>query len=290
MLICYTEHNFRAKNMRIVEKANEIIGSYEAQGFKLTLRQLYYQFVAQDLLQNNQKSYDNLGGIVKKAREAGLISLDAIEDRTRWLRNKSHWNNPQQILNAAIKSYEVDKWENQLYRPEVWIEKDALVGVIERVCEELDVPYFSCRGFGSLSELWRAGQRFKRYIEGGQRPLVIHLGDHDPSGIDMTRDNAKRLSLFAENTIQIQRIALNHEQVEEYSPPPNQAKKTDSRARGYIEKYGASSWELDALDPSVIVGLVRDAIDSVRDQSLWQEAEQREKDGRVQLEKLVGYL
>lgn len=290
MLICYTQHRFRARALAIIEKANEIIAAYEGQGFTLTLRQLYYQFVSRSILSNSQNSYDRLGDIVSKARKAGLMSWKAIEDRTRWVRCHNHWDSPQSILDSAIRTYAIDRWANQKWRPEVWIEKDALIGVIQGVCEELDVPYFSCRGFGSDSELWQAGQRFQKYLDDDQMPQVIHLGDHDPSGIDMTRDNAERLLLFAGFSVPVLRIALNYDQVEEYNPPPNPAKETDSRARGYIEKYGSSSWELDALEPSVIAALVREKIDSLRDEGLWNEAEAQEQAGRKKLEELRGFI
>ena len=98
---------------------------------------------------------------------------------------------------------------------------------------------------------------------------MIHLGDHDPSGIDMTRDIGDRLALFdAETTVR--RIALNMNQVEAYSPPPNPAKLTDARANGYITRYGNQSWELDALDPTTLDALITSTIDEFRDPEQWE--------------------
>ena len=123
---------------------------------------------------------------------------DAIVDRTRNVRTNSHWTTPKSILQSAAHSYLEDRWENQAWRPEVWIEKDALVGVISGICEEYDVPYFSCRGYTSQSAMWQAGHgRLRRNNQDGQTTLIIHLADHDPSGIDMTRDVDDRLTLFA---------------------------------------------------------------------------------------------
>jgi hypothetical protein len=163
-----------------------------------------------------------------------------------------------------------------------WVEKDALVGVISNVCNRLDVPYFACRGYTSQSEMWAAAQRLMRYRELGQTPVILHLGDHDPSGIDMTRDIIDRLELFS-GGIEVERLALNWDQIEEHNPPPNPAKLTDSRAEAYVAQYGLESWELDALDPATIAGLVEDAVTRFRDDELWAEALKEEQTGLRQL-------
>jgi hypothetical protein len=274
--IAYIEKKFSPASIRVIEQANEIIEIYAAQGFDLTLRQLYYQFVSRDLIPNRDSEYKRLGAIVSDARLAGLIDWEAIVDRTRNLRQNSHWREPGDIISSAAYSYAIDKWEDQDYRPEVWIEKDALVGVIEDVCERLDVPYFSCRGYTSQSEMWVAAQRLEGYTLGDQIPIIFHLGDHDPSGQDMTRDIFERLDLFMGGT-KVERLALNYDQILRYNPPPNPTKLTDSRATGYINRYGRSSWELDALEPAAIANLIEQAVLSVRDEEKWAAALAREQ-------------
>ena len=160
------------------------IAEYAAQGYDLTLRQLYYQFVSRDLLPNRQSEYKRLGDIINDARLAGLVDWEAIVDRTRNIRALSHWSDPASIVKAAANSFAVDKWADQPKRVEVWIEKDALVGVFEPVCEELDVPLFSCRGYTSQSEVWGAAQRLEKYLMADQEVVILHIGDHDPSGLD----------------------------------------------------------------------------------------------------------
>lgn len=279
--IFYIDKNFRPKSLELIETANEIIVEYQEQGFCLTLRQLYYQFVARDIIPNTQRSYDNLGSLINNARLAGLVDWEAIEDRTRNVQKNSHWDSASGIIRSCEECFAFDKWAEQKYRPEVWIEKDALTGIIEGVCTELDVPYFACRGYNSQSEQWRAGMRFARAISAGQTPIVLHLGDHDPSGIDMTRDNKDRLGILAEEEIGVKRLALNYKQVERYNPPPNPTKLTDSRASGYVRKYGTSSWELDALEPAVISELVRKAILELRDDDIWAESVGREDEVKL---------
>ena len=283
----YIEKKFSSGSLAIIERANEIIEEYQAQGFSLTLRQLYYQFVARALIANKQTEYKRLGSIVNDARLAGLIDWDAIEDRTRNLQDLAHWETPEEILAGCASQYRVDMWAGQKYRPEVWIEKEALIGVIEGVCQELDVPFFACRGYTSQSEQWRAGNRARRSRNIGQRPVILHFGDHDPSGIDMTRDNKDRLGIFApSSTLEVRRLALNMAQVEQYGPPPNPAKMSDSRFEGYAREYGDESWELDALEPQVIADLIRTEVNGMINRRAWNAraklmAEQKELLGRL---------
>ncbi len=267
--ICYVPKVFRASSMDIIDQANAIIEDYAAQGFDLTLRQLYYQFVARDLIPNRDSEYKRIGSIINDARLAGLIDWDAILDRTRELKKNTHWRSPESIIEAVMMSYQRDHWEGQPYRPEVWIEKDALIGVITPICQELDVPRFSCRGYTSQSEMWVGGRRMGAWVkDNGQTPVVLHLGDHDPSGIDMTRDITDRLTMFS-GGVAVKRLALNMDQVDEYRPPPNPAKMTDSRFIGYTEIYGNESWELDALEPQVMADLIEHAILALRDDSVY---------------------
>lgn len=253
---CYKEINFRRESLRLIERVNRIIEEYQAKGYSLTLRQVYYQLVASDVIPNNERSYKNLGNLISDGRMGGLIDWDAIEDRTRNLRQNSHWSSPGSIIRSAAYSFAYDKWSDQEYQVEVWVEKDALVGVVGQVCGRLDVPFFSCRGYVSQSEMWTAA---KRLIEKRNKKVIIHLGDHDPSGKDMSRDIVDRLNGFGVYP-EFRRIALNMDQIEHYAPPPNPTKLTDSRATGYISEFGHECWELDALKPEVIDQLIHDTV------------------------------
>jgi len=311
--IAYEDKRFSAGSLETIAQANEILEEYEKLGYDLTLRQLYYQFVARDLIPNTERSYKRLGSIVNDARMAGYIDWDLLVDRTRNVRSVPHWDDPADIIEATARSFKVDRWDKQNDYVEVWIEKDALVGVIAGISTRLDVPYFACRGYNSQSEQWRAAQRLLQRVIDGKNVTIIHLGDHDPSGIDMTRDNDDRLKLFVRQdylrhkvgelehwdtlsdanqdatlrqwlrempTVEVRRIALNMDQINQYNPPPNPAKMSDSRAHGYVEEYGYESWELDALPPDVLENLVRDNVESLIDVPAWDAEEQREHDGQ----------
>jgi len=267
--IAYKDHRFGAKALATIQQANDIIEEYAAQGFDLTLRQLYYQFVARAFIPNLDREYTKLGSIINDARLAGLVDWNAIQDRTRGLKDLSHWSSPDDIIDSAARSYRRDLWARQTYRPEVWIEKDALTGVIAGVCYEYDVPYFSCRGYTSQSEMWVAARRLQKWARTGQLPIILHFGDHDPSGLDMTRDIDERLALFSGPIIEVRRLALNMDQVKLYNPPPNPAKITDTRFEDYAVQYGEESWELDSMEPRVLVALIRDQIEELRDEEQW---------------------
>lgn len=266
--LAYIDKTFTPGSLTVIDRANQICADYRRQGFDLTLRQLYYQFVARGLIANRDTEYKRLGNIINDARLTGLLDWDYIVDRTRNLRALAHWSTPGSVIDSAAYGYRTDRWANQPYYVEVWIEKDALVGVISKACNRLDVPFFSCRGYTSQSELWGAAQRLIRRKRDGHDPVIIHLGDHDPSGIDMTRDIGDRLALFGAAAT-VRRIALNMDQVTAYRPPPNPAKLTDARASGYITRYGRESWELDALDPATLDALISATIEEYRDAWQW---------------------
>jgi hypothetical protein len=279
----YQSFRFAASTLKLIETCNTVIREYQAQGFILTLRQLYYQMVSRDIIANKVTEYKRLGSIVNDARLAGLIDWSAIEDRGRNLSDNPHWETPSDIVETCARAFRIDKWADQKFRPEVWIEKDALAGVIEPTCQRLDIPYIACKGYMSQSEMWVAGCRMARHIRGGQTPIVFHLGDHDPSGKDMTRDIASRLEMFIGGRVKLDRLALNMDQVEQYTPPPNPAKQTDSRFAAYLEEFGDESWELDALEPTVLARLITEAVEGVRDNEAWEQAREQERLHRGQL-------
>lgn len=308
--VCYVRKKFGAETLETIRVANAIIGEYEKKGMPLTLRQLYYQFVARDVFPeerrfslggsgkwvrdpngtpNAEPNYTWLGEVISDGRLAGLISWTAIEDRGRNLQGYDTYSSPE----AAIKwlrenQYRTDLWADQPFRPEVWVEKRALEGVVGSICGELRVDFFAVGGYNSQSNAWRAGRRMASYIAKGQTPIVFHLGDHDPSGIDMTRDNQERLSLFCGTPVRVVRLGLNMPQVEQYRPPPNPAKVQDARFADYQAKYGDESWELDALDPEVIRDLIRDAVDRIRDEKRWDDALRLEVEDKMTLLDMAG--
>lgn len=280
----YAERNFQQKSLEIIQLANQIATAYQAKGYNLSLRQLYYQFIARDAFPNTEKSYKRLGAIINDARLAGLVSWEHIEDRGReaygvdWLGHEPL--SVDEAINKLQFRHNLDLWEGQDRRIEIWVEKQALEEVAEKAAASFRVGYFACKGYVSQSEMWAAGQRILEAIGEGQEPLILHLGDHDPSGIDMTRDIEERLSMFAGQDVEVRRLALNMDQITTLNPPPNPAKITDSRFAGYQAKYGTSSWELDAVSPDELVDIIKDEIRTELDRPLFDERLRAQEKGR----------
>ena len=289
-LIAYKPIPFREETLWVIDHAVAICELYESQGYQLTLRQLFYQFVSRDLISNTHRDYKRLGTIVNDARIAGMLDWNHISDRTRNLGSVATWDDPSSIIRASASQFKRDVWSvsGQLSRPEVWVEKDALVDVVSRASDPLFAPYFSCRGYVSQSEMWVAGRRMRQHILNGFEPVVFHMGDHDPSGIDMSRDIEDRLSTFAGHPIRVERITLDMAQIHQYSPPPNPAKLTDSRAKEYVKRFGTQSWELDALEPSVLAELItRHVTAEIDDPVAWQQVLDEDEDTRLRMQDMA---
>jgi len=270
----------KKERIQKLRHAIDIIEEYADQGYDLSVRQLYYQMVARNLIPNNKDEYRKIVDIVKMGRRAGYIDWDMIVDRGRSLDRSAHFNSASDIITMASKIFKLDRWEDQENRVYVMVEKDALSGVLGPVCEKLDVPFTAMKGYSSESHLYKIAREIRAYVEGGQRVYMLYLGDHDPSGLDMDRDIGDRIRLLGGlNDGEVNRLALTFEQIEELKPPPNYAKVTDSRAKDYISQYGESSWELDAIDPPYLAALVETHIRKHLDEDLY--------DARVELEKQI---
>ncbi|WP_025157260.1 hypothetical protein [Leifsonia aquatica] len=283
--IAYQDYNPKPETAALIRWADAVARDYKSRGLDLTLRQLYYQGVSQNLFPNSERSYKNLGNAITMGRLGGRFDWDLLEDRTRNAGNTAWFGREIPTIQSLIEKTRwqrtLDPWAGQERRIEVWVEKQALEQVAQRAAQEWRVPYLACKGYMSASEMWDAGyNRLGDYIAEGHSPLILHIGDHDPSGIDMTRDIEERLSLFAGGSVEVRRLALNWDQIEAYNPPPNPAKLSDSRAKGYIQEYGSSSWELDALRPELLIQILQDEIRGEVDQEMW-DARMAEEDAAI---------
>ena len=249
-----------------ISQINEIIEGYQEQGLRLTLRQLYYQLVTRNIVPNVERSYKNLSKLLTDARMAGLVDWEAIEDRIRQPVVPAEWENIEQLVEGALSAFRLPRWADQTSYAELWIEKDALAGVLEPLANEFHVTLMVNRGYSSASAMYDSAR--KRFAREGRRKekILLYLGDFDPSGEDMVRDIRDRLTtfLFGEE-IDVRKIALTKAQIEEYEPPPNPAKMSDPRAAKFVELNGDESFEVDALPPEVLAQIVRDAFESVVD-------------------------
>lgn len=289
----FETYNLRESSKKTLAFADQIIREYKSQhNLSLTLRQMHYVFVSRNLYENTQKNYKNLGNLITKGRRAGLIDWDGIHDEGRSARRVYGPQTPYGVLQGIQNKLIVDPWEDQETYLEVWIEKHGMAGTIKSVCNEHRVTYLTCGGYLSSSEAYAGGKRFADAAGRDKRCVLIHLGDHDPSGLDMTRDNGFRANEYGcfgmDANVEVHRIALNWDQIEEYSPPPNPAKMSDSRADEYVAEHGEESWELDALPPNIIRDILKAEIQDHIDYNAWDASFEREAELREPLSKLVG--
>lgn len=271
----YKTFNFRTDTLARIALCNKIVQEYQGQGLRLTLRQLYYQLVSRNVIPNTEKSYKSLGKTVSEGRLAGMIDWDAIEDRNREPVQWAEYENLEQLIESTKYRYRLPRWEGQRNYVELWVEKAALAGVLRPLASKYHVTLMVNRGYSSQSAMYESAQRFLEH--GGQKPILFYLGDHDPSGEDMVRDIYDRLVMFGVNRVEVRKLALTMEQVQEYQPPPNPAKMTDSRAPKYVEEHGSDSWEVDALNPVTLAQIIESAFKSVTDMAKMGKIIRREK-------------
>lgn len=256
----YKKVRFQKQSTLYLKLINTIIDQYQQVGLKLTLRQLYYQLVSHGAIDNKLSEYSKLSRLLTRARMGGYIDWDAIEDRVRRPIMHSEWKNITSLVESACNSFRLKRWIDQSHYVELWTEKDAIANILYPITDKFHITLMVNRGYSSVTAMYDSANR---YIKGegwdAKKCILLYLGDHDPSGLDMDRDIQKRLSEFDANII-YKRIGLTWEQIQEHEPPPNPTKIKDPRAESYIEEYGTECWEVDALPPDVLNRVVEDAI------------------------------
>jgi len=272
--------------MVFIDKINLILEEYMEQGYRLTLRQLYYQLVARGMIENKSTEYNRLGATLVMARMNGLTDWDSVEDRIRQP-DLLYWvTDIKDAVEDTVRHYRLDRQKGQENYIEIWTEKDAVSNILKRVTQHFHIRLMVNRGYSSCSAMKEAYERLHAVEYENQTPVIIYVGDHDPSGLDMVRDVKERLEEFGANPI-VDHTALTREQVEEIQPPPNPAKITDPRAKWYIAEQGSQSWELDALRPSLLEEIVRKKVEHYIDLDLFEKRLKRERDDKEYLREMV---
>jgi len=266
---------------------NSIIDEYASEGYRLTLRQLYYQLVSRIVIPNSPAEYGKLSNLLVSGRMAGVVDWNAIEDRVR-IPYMPFWTTGiPDALQTITDQYRLDRQEGQDNYIEVWCEKDALSGVLKRITSHYHVYLMVNRGYSSCTAMYDAAKRFQdRYESNGQNGYILYLGDHDPSGLDMIRDISTRLDEFGVE-VEVRHLALKTEQVQRYNPPPNPMKIKDPRAGWYIGKFGNTSWEVDALNPKTLHALIEEQMEELIDMELFNDVLAQEKKDIQKLKAVV---
>jgi hypothetical protein len=283
----------------VVAHIVSIVNEYKRLGYKLTLRQLHYQLVTKNWIVNHDTAYKKLGTILDDCRYGGIIDWDSIEDRGRVPYLPFSVDSVEEALQVIADAYKRDRQEGQNNVVELWTEKDALSGILKRSTEKYHVRLVVNKGYTSSSAIYGAYERVRGFITDGKRVTILYFGDHDPSGLDMVRDIKDRLVFmlskgiykFDEDDIEehliIKPIGLTKKQVDTYNLPPNPTKLTDTRSAGYIEKFGRTCWEVDALDPQTLTAIVETNIEGTIDMDAYEEMLDKEKADRKKIKKLI---
>ena len=263
-----------------------IVEDYAAQGYVLTLRQLYYQMVSRGHIPNGQNEYVKIGEIAKRARMAGLVDWEFIEDRTRKPRMGYAVDDVEDALNDTVNGYKLDRQKGQDFYIELWVEKDAISNVLWPKVSYYHNVLMVNRGYSSVTAMHDASLRFRSAIDRGQTPVVLYLGDHDPSGMDMLRDIEDRMADFGLDIVP-KHIGITMKQIKELDPPPFPAKLTDPRVKDYVAKYGDSSWEVDALPPDYLQNLVVEELEALIDMDKFEAQLEQERIDKAELDVLL---
>lgn len=265
-----------------VRAVNKIISQYS---MALTLRQIYYRLVAATLIPNQRSAYNSLSSQLVKARENEEVDDNSIVDRSRSITDIS-FDTPRDFLGAvkiALQYRFVRRfWGSQETYVELWVEKDALSEVLSGAIKEFNTIVAPSRGYSSYSYLKDAASRIDKYAGEYREALILHFADHDPSGIDMTRDLEERLNRYCDYPVAVRRIALTFDQVKKYNLIPNPTKLADPRSADYIARHGDECWELDAIEPDELVRLCQEAVkEQINAPSAWEEAKGKEQADRL---------
>lgn len=258
----------------ITENAVEIIRGYE--DGVLTIRALHYQLVSRGMT-NTTQHYKRVVGAMGMARREGLISYHAFSDHDREMIGVTRYevtdldeavSDAKNAIQGWMKYYSKNRWENQEYYPEVFIEKKALQGVFGPICQRHRVALGACKGYPSLTFLRDVSERFTEAEQQGKKGIILYFGDHDPSGEDIPRSIGQNLLNDFGVEVEVRIVALNRRQVIEMNLPPAPAKKGDSRTANFD---GLGQVELDAVPPEVLRKMCEAAILSVFDEDAHRE-------------------
>ena len=221
----------------------------------MTVRQVFYQATVKGLVEKSEAGYAKVQTDLALMRRDGELPYDWLVDNTRMMRKPRSVSSIKQALDDTARLYRKDLWAEADCYVEIWLEKDALSGVVYPVTSLYDAPLMVARGYASLSFLHGAAD----YIKELEVPTYLyHMGDFDPSGVNAGQKIESTLREMAPDAeIHFERIAVTLEQIREWDLPTRPTKTSDSRSKG----FGDISVELDAIPPTDLRDLVTMAIE-----------------------------
>lgn len=273
-----------ARTLRMLDVVVEVLTANNP----MTVRQVYYQLVSRQVIENNRSQYQAVSNLLVDARRDGTILWGWVEDRLRRPRSVAMWDGLADFADVA-QQYRRDVWSTQPHYIEVWLEKDALSGIFEDVLEGYGVTLNVGRGYDGWDSIHNAAERYAERLGEGKLTSILYFGDFDPSGDDMVRSLRGRLAELGAEP-EIVKCALTRGDVDRYNLPPDRTKPTDTRARAFVAKWGDMCVELDALPVDVLRTRLRNEINSRMDLQALAAVLHLEQDERRCLIELLGGL
>ncbi len=273
----------RLTQAALAERRSALFGIVQAMK-PMTVRQVFYQATVLDVVDKNEAGYNKVQTDLVAMRRNGTLPYDWLADSTRWQRKPRTFGSIEEALQDTARLYRKSLWRDARSYVEVWLEKDALAGVITPITSEYDVPLMVARGYASLSFLHSAAEAI---AELDVPAYIFHLGDYDPSGVNAAEKIEQTLRELAPNAeIHFERIGVTQYQIENLKLPTRPTKQSDSRAKG----FGDISVELDAIPPDWLRSLVRVCIEEHLPQDQLRVLKVAEESERAILSKMVSGL
>lgn len=258
----------------------------------MTVRQVYYQAEVRGIVGKTQADYDRIQRQLLAMRREGLLAYEAIADNTRWMRKPRTYAGLRDCLSRTHRQYRASVWAQLDHYVEIWLEKDALAGVLLEETERFDVPLMVCRGYSSESFAWEAAQHMRRMLDNGRHVFVYYLGDLDPSGWHAGLELEQKLRHFLDGEVTFRRLAVHRQHIDELDLPTRETKRTDPRLASFEAAFGrgARSCELDAMPPDILRAIVRAQIERHLPAGWLDQIDAEERAARETLNKLIAAL
>jgi hypothetical protein len=270
------------QSLELLIQVQKIIDSYD---FALTLRQIYYQLVARQIIPNEQRYYKKLSRLCVTGRDEEILPEEGFADRLREVDKLSSWLDLNEFMNTVRRSYRKDKWQNQDRYVEIWTEKDALRSVLTEITYQYDVALMVARGQLSRTEVYRTARRYK--AQSDKECYLYYCGDFDPSGLSIYDSIKKRIMNFGV-FVNFERIALTQKQIKKYQLPSDPAKQSDPNYNKFLNIYGSDMVvELDSLPPDVLRKIIEDCILQNIDPGHLARMKREEREEEIRLNKFI---
>jgi hypothetical protein len=271
----------KAEIEAIKQAIHEALSEYHP----MTVRQLFYQLVSRGVIAKTEDQYSNtVIRLLSDMRRSGEVPYGYISDNTRWMRKPTTYSTLESMLRRSMQTYRRAIWDDQDAYVEIWLEKDALAGVLMEATQPWDVPLMVTRGYPSLTYIYEAAEQI---ICKDKPTYLYYFGDYDPTGIDIPRHVEETLKEMAPDAdIYFERVAVNPDQILLYNLPTRPTKKGDSRGRD----FEGESVEVDAIPPETLVEIAEQCIYQHVDDEIYEKTLQIEAMEKDTLRNIYGNL